>query len=409
MLGRERPEQCGIGVALLLLIVAAIVPVIVVYRVGVSVPFAAAVVAGYALQLGIVAMMAVHWRVQPRDPWIWIALVYGLLQILTLSSVSVRYGDYESLDLVGAIAGMICIVVYAGVVRALQPSERELNTFLTGFLWLTVTAIIVNFVLNGRDFPQIFGAGSSYQFDFSSFFANRNQFGYFLFFGIVAHALHLHGRRLRAHNVVLFSLQIASLLLTMSRGSIAATLIFVTVFGVLRFRVKPRYLIALTVAGVVGAVVLVRSGAGDAVRDLLVRPDAAMAGRDVIWSLGLDIWRESGIFLGSGGFRGIAIAQERGMEPEEFHSFIVESLVSGGLAKLLLLLAIVVAVWVRLVRSPLDNGRRHVLCAGLAGVGGLSFVESVSLFSVGLVGTIFTVFVISLPLLCSGLKRPSED
>ncbi|WP_309132735.1 O-antigen ligase family protein [Brevibacterium sp.] len=396
----------GIGAVLILLIAMAIAPVAVVYTFGLPVPFTAAVVAGYAVQMGIVIVMAIHWRIQPQDPWIGIALVYGILQAVTLYSVGVRYGSYDPMDLVGAIAGMIGIVAYAGLFCALRPSERELRTFLAAFLWLTFAAIIVNFALNAPDIPQIFNAGSSYQFDFRGFFANRNQFGYFLFLGLVAHALHLHGRRPQVHNVLLFCLQFSSLLLTMSRASIAASLIFITVFAVLRVRVRARHLVMLVVTAAVGAVLVVRSEAGDALRDLLLRPDAALSGRDDIWNIGLDIWRESGVLLGSGKFRGIAIAQERGMEPSEFHSFFVETLVGGGLAELILVLVIVVMVWVRLARSPLDSGRRHVLCAALVGVVGLSFVESVSLFTVGLVGTIFTVFFISLPLLYAGL-RPS--
>lgn len=403
-----RRGQRGIGITLLLLIAASIVPVAAVHTLAAPVPFTAAVVAGYAVQLAILVLMALHWRIQPRDPWLGIALVYGILQALTLFSVCLRFGDYDPMDLVGAIAGMICIVAYAGLAQSLRPSERELNTFLVGFLWLTLVAIVVNVVLNGTDIPQILGSGSSYQFDFSSFFANRNQFGYFLFLGLVAHVLHLHGRRLRVHNITLFALQIASLLLTMSRGSIAASLIFLTAFAVLRFRVRARYLLLLLGAGLASAVLVIRTGAGDVLRDLLLRPDAALAGRDVIWSLGLDIWRENGILLGGGGFRGVAIAQARGMEPSEFHSFFVETLVRGGLLELVLLLGIVALVWVRLARSPLDRGRRHVLCASSAGVAGLSLVESVSLFSAGLVGTIFTIFVISLPLLYAGLPPAPE-
>src|SRR5699024_8472258 len=95
----------GTGTILLTLIVVAIVPVTVVQVIGVPVPFTAAVAAGYAVQTGIVVFVASRWRIQPRDPWIWIALVYGILQLATLLSVGFRYGTYDLMDLMGAVAG----------------------------------------------------------------------------------------------------------------------------------------------------------------------------------------------------------------------------------------------------------------------------------------------------------------
>ena len=174
-----------------------------------------------------------------------------------------RYGTYDVLDLLGAAAGIIGILVFAGLVQALHPSETDLHTFLGGFLWLTFIAIIVNFVQHASDIPLMFSADSSYQFEFASFFANRNQFGYFLFLGLVAHMLYLHGRRCRVHNIGLFALQIASLLLTMSRGSIAASVIFLTVFAVLRLRTKPKYFASFLAVSGIGAAVVVTTGVGD--------------------------------------------------------------------------------------------------------------------------------------------------
>src|SRR5699024_9181148 len=98
--------------------------------------FTAAVATGYAVQTGIVVFVASRLRIQPRDPWIWIALVYGILQLATLLSVGFRYGTYDLMDLMGAVAGTVGIVVYTGLVQAMRPDEAGLRRFLTGFLWL---------------------------------------------------------------------------------------------------------------------------------------------------------------------------------------------------------------------------------------------------------------------------------
>ncbi|HJF77089.1 MAG TPA: O-antigen ligase family protein [Brevibacterium linens] len=401
---RSNATRSGGGWLLLILLVVAIVPVAAVVGFGIPVPFMVVVGAGYALQLAVISTAAFHLRLQPRDPWIAIAVLYGIVQTTTLASVGMQYGTYDAFDLLGAAAGIIGIVAFAGLFQAMRPNERDLQIFLVGFLWLTFVATCVNLVQHAAEIPSILGADSSYQFEFASFFANRNQFGYFLFLSLVAHALYLHGRRPRFHNIGLFALQIASLLLTMSRGSIAASLIFLTVFGVLRFRSQPKYAASFLTVGGIGAVAVAASGQGGRLEELVLRPEAALAGRDEVWSIGLDIWREHGILLGSGSFRSVEIAQERGMPYEEFHSFFVETLVGGGIVELVVMLSVLGLVWRKVVRSRLDIGRRHVLYASAVGVAGLACVESVSFFTVGLVGTLFTIFFVSLPLLYAHLS-----
>src|SRR5699024_12245548 len=113
--------------------------------------------------------------------------------------------------------------------------------------------------------------------------ANRNQFGYFLFLSIVAHALHLAGRRPRLHNVGLFGLQIVSLLLTMSRGSIAATIIFAFVFALLQLRLRARYFLARVMAAATGGTITRLTDIGSTVRELEHRQSAARARRAVDW------------------------------------------------------------------------------------------------------------------------------
>src|SRR5699024_6200501 len=161
-----------------------------------------------------------------------------------------------------------------------------------------------------------------------------------LFLSIVAHALCLAGRRPRLHNVGLFGLQIVSLLLTMSRGSIAATIIFAVVFALLQLRTRARYFIATVMAAATAGTIMLLADIGGAVRDLVLRPSAALSGRRVVWGIGLDIWTEHGNLLRSGVFRGVTLAQEHVMQFSEFHSFLIETRVSRGLAELQFLFAV---------------------------------------------------------------------
>lgn len=403
--GESTTTQRGTGVIFLLLVIVAILPVAAVFTVGLPMFINAAVAGGYLIQLALVGFVALHWRVQPRDPWIWLALLYGILQALTLVFAVVQHGSFPLMDLVNAGSKIIGVIVYAGMAQALVPSEKEMRRFLVGFLWLTASAIIVNLLLNAADFSNLFTVNSSYELDFSSFFANRNQFGYFLFLSILAHTLYLHDKKPRLLNIILMAAQVASLLLTMSRGALLALLLFVVSFAVFQFRERARFLLSFIAGGVIFVLAARHFGFGTIFTDLVIRPDAGLSGRNDIWGIGLEVWLSHNIVFGLGSFRGSEIAQEQGMITPEFHSFFVETLVAGGLAELLLLVLILAIVWSRLAKSPLDSSRRHLLFSAGLGIAGLSLVESSSLFTIGLVGTMFTVFMVTLPILYSNLRR----
>ncbi|WP_179129635.1 O-antigen ligase family protein [Corynebacterium pacaense] len=407
----RRPDTPATGVGSgrlwVLLIIIAILPVALITTLDLPVPLTAGVGAAYLLQLVVVCVALLRLRIQPQDPWIWIAVLYACLQVVTLVSAWLAGLDTDLMDLLGVVGKLLGVVIYAGVAQAMTPSERQMGDFLRGFLWLTVLTVIVNVALNAGDFSSISTVTSSYELDFSSFFANRNQYGFFLFLSIVAHALFLHGRRPGPVSILLFAAQFGSLILTMSRTSLIAVLIFALVFAVLHLRSRPTFLISFIVLGGFAVLLANYLGLMDTLRKVLVRPSSGLAGRDDLWQLGLGIWYDHNILFGVGAFNGIDMAQQLGMTTAEFHSFFVETLVGGGLVEMLVLLVIVSIAWSRLARSPLDSYRRHVLYASGVAVAVYSLAESASLFSIGLVGTVFTVFVITLPILYSNL-RPSE-
>lgn len=385
----------------MLVLLAAIVPVAAVVTLGIGVPFILAVAAGYVLQLLIVGAMVTRWSVHPRDPWIAIAVIYALTQLITLGLGILKFGGYESQDLLNVISKSLGVLMFAGVIQALVPTEQEIGRFLGGYLGITVASIVANVALNGADFPLLFGSGSTYALDFGSFFANRNQFGSFLFLSLVAHLLYLHGRKARWWNVGLFAAQFASILLTLSRGSMLATVVLLAAFAVLHVRHNPRYFLSL-----VGMVALLVTAAattslGDFISNAVLRADSGLTGRDDLWVLGLEIWRESGALFGVGLFQGIELARAQGMAFSEFHSFGVETLLSGGVVEAAILAVILGIVWRRLATSPVAAYPRHVLYASGLGMTALSLVESISLFTIGLVGTMFSIFAVSLPLLYS--------
>lgn len=398
----------GMGLLLAAIVLSAVLPVTLVYTFQAPVPFVMTVALGFLFQIGIFLFMIVHWRVTPSDPWIWIALVYGLSQLATLASTALGQGSYEVIDLVNAGAKSIGVLLFAGVVQSLPVNYAEIQRFLKSFLWLVGIAVAANMVLNFGDFSGILTASSSYELNFSGIFANRNQFGYFLFLGIVASFLYFHGTKVHVIHVVFLSAQILSLLLTMSRGAILAFGVFIFGLVLLWLKKRPFYFISL----IVWLLMLVAIGAyfnfGDVVDRLFVRSKEGVTGRDDLWIAGLQVWLDHNIFLGVGTYRGLVIAQSDGMHFGEFHNFAVETLVSGGLLEFGILVLIFLTVWRSLIRSRVDHSVKFVFAAAFLGMLVLSLVESISFFTIGLAGTLFTIFFISLPIMYSSVGKIDE-
>lgn len=398
----------GMGLLLAAIVLSAVLPVTLVYTFQAPVPFVMTVALGFLFQIGIFLFMIVHWRVTPSDPWIWIALVYGLSQLATLASTALGQGSYEVIDLVNAGAKSIGVLLFAGVVQSLPVNYAEIQRFLKSFLWLVGIAVAANMVLNFGDLSGILTASSSYELNFSGIFANRNQFGYFLFLGIVASFLYFHGTKVHVIHVVFLSAQILSLLLTMSRGAILAFGVFIFGLVLLWLKKRPFYFISL----IVWLLMLVAIGAyfnfGDVVDRLFVRSKEGVTGRDDLWIAGLQVWLDHNIFLGVGTYRGLVIAQSDGMHFGEFHNFAVETLVSGGLLEFGILVLIFLTVWRSLIRSRVDHSVKFVFAAAFLGMLVLSLVESISFFTIGLAGTLFTIFFISLPIMYSSVGKIDE-
>ncbi len=404
----DRPPRKGyFGRAVFLLILIAVLPVALIMTFSPPVPLFAGVALGYVVQLVVVVAVSLRLRAKPRDPWVWIALLYGISQLVTLAVSNLRFGALEYMDLINAVSKSVGVLMFAGLAQAVATTNRGIEVLLRGIVGLALVSVVVNLVLNIGELGSLSAEQSSYTVSFSSFFGNRNQYGSFLFLSIVAHALLLTLRGARWVTPLVFAAQIASLILTMSRGALAATVVFFLAFTIFRFVKRPGHLVRLALLGLLAAGVIYYSGAVKAVNDLFVREDSGLSGRDELWSTGLHIWSTNDVLFGVGTFRGQQIAESLGMEFSEFHSFYVETLVSGGVVEFGLLMAIFAFVAFGIVPRTPESAVRHGLYAGGLAISALSMFESISFFTIGFVGTIFTVFVVTLPIMLAN-RTPSE-
>ncbi|WP_156887533.1 O-antigen ligase family protein [Propionicicella superfundia] len=356
------------------------------------------VVVAACLQYAVLAWPVVTRRIGPGVGWLGVALVYGVAQSVTLWSTLLDQGSFDVLDLVALAGKVVGVLLFAGVASRMRVGIRGLRPFLLVFLATSIVACLYNLVAFGDQFGRLLSVSSSYQLDFRGFFANRNQFGHFLFLSLVAHELLLCRRRVRIRNVVLGLLHVVSLLLTMSRGSLLGAFVFLSAMAVRGSRLSRSLLLLCGAAALVGWAALPQSLFAE-LAEVVFRPDSGLAGRDDAWSHGIQVWLGTNVFFGVGSFRGVALAQAGGMSVSEFHSFFLETLVSGGLAELALVLLVLGVAWRSLKGSTADRSFVGIYGSAFLALVLLASVESVSFFTVGFVGTVFTVFFVSIPLL----------
>lgn len=393
----------ALGASLLI----AVTPVVVVFGAGVEIPFTPLVLGAYALQCTLILACALVGNLRLPVLWLLFALVYGIAQLVGLAAVSVAGGTLDSRDLVDACSKPIGVVLFAAFAAAAPCAASSIQRLLAAALKLAAVAVAVNLLLNSSGMLRVGAGGSAYTFQFASFFANRNQFGMFLFASIFVHMIWLTLFPRRPWNSVLLTLQVVSLGLTFSRASIGATGIMVLLFILVRAEKRPALFAFVPIAIVIGSLVTAGVLRDDRVQALFVRPEAGLAGRDEIWRMALDSWQEGNLFFGAGRFSAIAGAQDRGMEVSEFHGVVPETLAGGGLIELAIIVATCCAVITALTRSGAPPSTKTAVKSGFAGLLFLSFFESLSFFTIGWSGTLITTCFVSLPLLISRFQKDS--
>ncbi len=395
----------GYCLALSWAVLFALMPVVIVKGLGIGLPFTPVVLIAYVMQCIAVFGVCVTRRISLSPGWVMAALLYGGLETGSLLARGLAGELIDVRDGVDSLSKMTGVLMFAAVAATLTSSRETLETLFLFVLGIVAAAIIYNLVVNASSFSNALsvGSGSSYKYQFASFFSNRNQFGVFLFASIFLHFLCMEWRRVRTWNVMLLAGQYLCLVLTFSRSSIGAVAILSVLMLMFMARKRPWLLAAIPVLAVVSVLGVARLLQTEAVQRLLVRPDAGLSGRDDVWNQAFMIWRESSVLFGVGTFRGVDIAKTRGMEVSEFHGFIPETLVGGGLVELILLLVICTYVVVKVARSDAPLYIRYVTLSAFVGLIFLSTFESLSFFTIGWAGTLTTTTFISVPILLVGV------
>ena len=318
-------------------------------------------------------------------------------------------GILNPFDLINVAARFISVSLLYVFPYEFSFSENGLKRFMTRIVVLACIASVYNTAINFRGILNIRYIASPYEVRFSSFFLNRNSFGQFLLFGMMANSLLWmkvpSARRWLVATYVLFAV---NLFATLSRTAMLSCLVFFSVFSFGKSRKKAIYLFVVLMASVTLILLVeITQFRSEFIRNIVLRLDVGTTGRTSIWREGLEILSKTSWVFGTG----YLLGRQFLVSGTQFHSFLIEALVGGGLVELIILFTFLMLLIMGVLRNlkGFDRDAYVFYSAAYAAFLCYSVFESPSFFSMGFVDTVFTVFFVTVPLVYSRRVPRSES
>ena len=338
-----------------------------------------------------------------------VAWVFSVPYLLTLLMSALSRGILNPFDLINVAARFISVSLLYVFPYEFSFSENGLKRFMTRIVVLACIASVYNTAINFRGILNIRYIASSYEVRFSSFFLNRNSFGQFLLFGMMANSLLWmkvpSARRWLVATYVLFAV---NLFATLSRTAMLSCLVFFSVFSFGKSRKKAIYLFVVLMASVTLILLVeITQFRSEFIRNIVLRLDVGTTGRISIWREGLEILSKTSWVFGTG----YLLGRQFLVSGTQFHSFLIEALVGGGLVELIILFTFLMLLIMGVLRNlkGFDRDACVFYSAAYAAFLCYSVFESPSFFSMGFVDTVFTVFFVTVPLVYSRRVPRSES
>lgn len=333
----------------------------------------------------------------------------SLAAILTITLFIQSFSSsiyFDKNDYINVPVRFVAFCTFLCILSRVSISKSGLLKFFKGMVVLGAIASIFNLIINYDQLLNVFNVRNAYAYNFQSFYLNRNTYAQLLFFSIVANTVLFMKNKTRI-GLFLYILFGFNLIATFSRASLlAVTVFFLTYFFVAnrrRFTKK-----ATIVAGGVMAFTLIwmSSNLKEFIVETLIRSDVGSTKRTGIWDVAFQLLHETSWLFGIGEFSAVNYLNRFGYSNSQFHSFYVETLVSGGLVLSIFFIGVLLFI-ARKIKIIVKNDKQvgTVYLAGFISILVYVFFESISFFTMGYVGTLYSVFFISIPLMYSNSFR----
>ena len=329
--------------------------------------------------------------------------IYTIIMIL-IQLYNYIIGELNVQDIINILSKFVTIFTLIILMTTVKINDKNLEKIYIFLVSLGGIACLYNFYFYREEIAGILNISSAYSVNIKSFFANRNQFGQFLCIAIIADFFLMKNNKKNIYKILCI-LFFINLMLTMSRTVIASAFIFVfTYFFLNKNAVNRMKYIAAIIMLVIIACILLNIFAPNIISGIdriFFRTDTLdnASGRTEIWKIAVTNVLNNNPLFGIGRFRGIDILNEEGLDFTQFHNVFVESLVSGGILEVILLIYLIYMIIKKVIKSDLITKEKNFYISSIIAFLSIAMFESCNRFSMGYVDTIFTIFFITIPIL----------
>jgi len=323
--------------------------------------------------------------------------------------------DFYFFDIVNIGFIFINIVLLYISMFNIKTKEEYINGFFKAIIYFGIFACLINLSLYIKEIMATIGIiNLEERVNIKSFFANRNQFAFFLYIAIISTFFIMQNSNRKLYKII-FAVFFINLLLTMSRTGILAVLIFLILMFLFSDKASNKIKIiailsliiifALTITNII----LFFPEIWNKLNSMFFRIEYIknLSGRTDIWSVGLNLLFENPInfIFGIGRFNSISLLHFETKTFTQYHNIYLDILLTSGLIGLAYFSFIYYNVIRKIVKSDLDKDiKRTYICMYIT-YGIYIMFESCGRFSLGSLDTLCLIFFITIPLLHSNSIR----
>lgn len=330
-------------------------------------------------------------------------------------------GELEFMDILNIGCIFLNIFLLYICMINIQTNEKNIYSFFKCIIYFTLIACIVNLFLYYKDIYELLFKGK-YKWDvmIKSFFANRNQFAFFLYLGIISDFFVMKQDKNIIYKIILLIFGV-SLFSTGSRTGIALGVILLGIMFLVnnKIRLRTKIIIALVAITLliigITAIYNFKPDIWKKISTNFIRIGEVknLSGRTDIWKAGTELIKESpqNLFVGVGRFKAIETLENiKGRTFTQFHNIYIDSLTTGGIMELLYFGFIYFSVIRNIIKSNLDRKYVSIYIAMFITYAIYISLESFGRFSIGASDTICFIFFITIPLLhANSIKNKEQE
>ncbi len=318
-------------------------------------------------------------------------------------------GQVSFMDIINIGCIFINILLLIVLLLNVKIKEEYIYSFFKCIIYMSLAACLVNVILYFKEILITMGFIKSKEWvNIKSFFANRNQFAFFLYLGIISDFFVMQKSNKLIYKITL-PIFLLNLLLTMSRTGIMAIIILFGLMFLFTDKISKKTkiitIVSLCILAIIAfiAIKMYIPKLWNTIDKYFLRIERIkdLSGRTEIWKVGTDLLFSSPInfIFGVGRFQSTKLLNIDGKVFTQFHNIYIDLLLTAGLVGFLYFGFIYFTIIKKVLKSDLDKKFKRLYLVMYITYGIYIMFESFGRFSIGSSDTICLIFFLTIPLL----------